>query len=109
VVKLQPTGQNLGRVFNFRNGRVPAVHFLCYKVKLPNLKLKTRLKQLSSFLLLNIMLTSSANVLHTRIENVSVLEIFCAEMNFGLQFFFQKSIVIFLLVFNIESFMHVQN
>jgi hypothetical protein len=94
VVKLQPTGQNLGRVFNFRNGRVHAVHFLCYKVKLPNLNVKNWPKQLSGFLLLNIMLTSSANALHTRIENVSVLESFCAEMNFGLQFFFQTSIVI---------------
>jgi hypothetical protein len=43
--KLQLTGQNLGRVFNFRNDRVHAVHFLCYGVKLPNLKLKTWPKQ----------------------------------------------------------------
>jgi hypothetical protein len=43
--KLQLTGQNLGRVFNFRNGRVHAVHFLCYGVKLPNFKLKTWPKQ----------------------------------------------------------------
>jgi hypothetical protein len=43
--KLQLTGQNLGRVFNFRNGCVHAIHFLCYGVKLTNLKLKTRPKQ----------------------------------------------------------------
>jgi hypothetical protein len=44
--KLQLAGQNLGRVFNFRNGRAHAVHFHCYGVKLTNLKLKTRVKQL---------------------------------------------------------------
>ena len=43
--KLQLTGRNMGRVFNFRNGRVHVVRFLCYGVKLPNLKLKTRPKQ----------------------------------------------------------------
>jgi hypothetical protein len=52
--KLQLTGQNLGRVFNFRNGRVHVVHFVCYEVKLTNLKLKTRAKQLSGPLLLDI-------------------------------------------------------
>jgi hypothetical protein len=44
--KLKLAGQNLGPVFNFRGGRVHAVHLLCYKVKLPNLKLKTWTKQL---------------------------------------------------------------
>ncbi len=38
--KLQLTGQNLGQVFNFRNGHVHVAHFLCYGVKLPNLKMK---------------------------------------------------------------------
>jgi hypothetical protein len=56
--KLQLTGQNLGRVFNFRNVRVHAVHLLCYGVKLPNLKLKTRPKQLLGSLPLDIMLPS---------------------------------------------------
>jgi hypothetical protein len=46
MYKLQPTGQNLGRVFNFRFGHLHAEHFWCYQVKLPNLKLKTRPKQL---------------------------------------------------------------
>ncbi len=54
--KLQLTGQNLGRVFNFRNGRVHAVHLLCCGVKLPNLKLKTRPKQLLGSLPLDIAL-----------------------------------------------------
>jgi hypothetical protein len=54
--KLQLTGQNLGRVFNFRNGRVHVVHFLCYVVKLPNLKLKTQPKQLLGYLPLDIVL-----------------------------------------------------
>jgi hypothetical protein len=44
--KLQPTGQNLRQVFNFRNGREHSVHFIFYRVKLPNLKLKTQTKQL---------------------------------------------------------------
>jgi hypothetical protein len=38
--KLQLTGQNLGRVFYFRNGHVHVVYFLCYGVKLLSLKLK---------------------------------------------------------------------
>ncbi len=43
---LQLTGQNLGRVFNFRFGHLQAEHFGCYQVKLPNLKMKTQAKQL---------------------------------------------------------------
>jgi hypothetical protein len=54
--KLQLTGQNLGRVFNFRNSRVLAVHLLCYGVKLPNLKLTTPTKQFLGSLLLDITL-----------------------------------------------------
>ncbi len=47
--KLQLTGRNLGRVFNFRFGHLRAEHFWCYQVKLPDLKLKTRPKQTSRF------------------------------------------------------------
>ncbi len=54
--KLQLTGRNMGRVFNFRNGRVHVVRFLCYGVKLPNLKLKTQPKQLLGLLPLDITL-----------------------------------------------------
>jgi hypothetical protein len=54
--KLQLTGQNLGRVFNFSNGHELIVHFLCYGVKLPNLKLKTQPKQLLGLLPLDIAL-----------------------------------------------------
>ncbi len=53
---LQLTGQNLGRVFNYRNGREHAIHFLCYGVKLPNLKLKTRPKQLLGYLPLDVIM-----------------------------------------------------
>jgi len=42
--KLQTTGQNLGRVFNFRSGCVRAMHLLCNGLKLLNLELKTRPK-----------------------------------------------------------------
>ncbi len=58
--KLQLTGRNLGRVFNFRSGRVHAMHLLCYGVKLPNLKLKTRPKQLLGYLPLDIALPAAA-------------------------------------------------
>ncbi len=44
--ELQLTGQNLGQVFNLRNGHLHAAKFLVLSVKLPNLQLKTRLKQL---------------------------------------------------------------
>jgi hypothetical protein len=54
--RLQLTGQNLGRVFYFRYGRVRAVHFLCLGVKLPNLKMKTQPKQVLGSLLLDIAL-----------------------------------------------------
>jgi hypothetical protein len=46
MCKLLLTGQNLGRVFNFRSGHLHAATFLVLSVKLPNLQLKTRPKQL---------------------------------------------------------------
>ncbi len=54
--KLQLTGQNLCRVFYFRYGSGHDVHFLCWGVKLPNLKLKTRPEQVLGSLLLDIAL-----------------------------------------------------
>ncbi len=54
--KLQLTGQNLARVFNSRIGRLYAAHSCSYRFKLPNLKLKTRPKQLSGYLPLDIAL-----------------------------------------------------
>ncbi len=59
--KLELTGQNLVRVFNFKSGRVHSMHFLCYGVKLTNLKLKTRPSQLLGSLLLHITLPASLN------------------------------------------------
>ncbi len=50
------TGQNLGRVFNFRSGHFHAAHLWCNPVKLLNLKLKTRPKQLLVSLPLDITL-----------------------------------------------------
>jgi len=44
--KLQLTEQNLGRLFNSRSGCMCAMHLFCYEAKQPNLKLKTRAKQL---------------------------------------------------------------
>jgi hypothetical protein len=54
--KLQLTGQNLRRVFNFGNGCVHALHLLCCREKLPNLVLKTQPKQLLGSLQLHIAL-----------------------------------------------------
>jgi hypothetical protein len=48
--KLQLTGQNLGRVFNFRSDHLHAPIFLVLLVKLPNLQLKTQPKQLLGYL-----------------------------------------------------------
>jgi hypothetical protein len=44
--KLEITGQNLGRVINFRSGHLHATHLWSYPAKVPNLKLKTRPEQL---------------------------------------------------------------
>ncbi len=44
--KLRLTGQNQGRVFNFRSGHLHTALFLLLSIKLPTLQLKTRLKQL---------------------------------------------------------------
>jgi hypothetical protein len=49
MVKLQREGQNLGRVLNFRSG------YAYTKAKLPNFKLKTRPKQLSDLVPLDIL------------------------------------------------------
>jgi hypothetical protein len=57
--KLQLTGQNLGRVFNFRSGHLHASTFLVLLVKLPNSQLKTRHKQLLGSLRIVIALPSS--------------------------------------------------
>jgi hypothetical protein len=56
-VKHPPTGQNQGRVFNSRSGRVFATQLPCFEAKLPNLELKTRSKQLLGFLPIDIALT----------------------------------------------------
>jgi hypothetical protein len=67
------TGQNLGRVFIFRFGHLHAEHFCCYQVKLPNLKLKTQLKQLLGSLPLVIALPGYTHTYLTYIA-VSVVE-----------------------------------
>jgi len=53
--KLKLTGQNLGRVFNFRNVCMRDMHLYSYAAKGPNLELKTEHKQLF-FLPLDIIL-----------------------------------------------------
>jgi len=54
--KLQLVGQNLGRGFNFKSGHLHAADLWCYWVKLHNLNLKTRPKQLLGSLPLDIAL-----------------------------------------------------
>ncbi len=54
----------MGQVFFFRNGHVHAVHFLCYEVKRPNLKLKTQPKQLLGYLLLGIVLPAGTIIFY---------------------------------------------
>ncbi len=62
--KLQLTGQNLGWVFNLRSVHLPVAHLWCYLVKLPNLKLKTRHKQLLGSLPLDFALPGLLIILH---------------------------------------------
>jgi hypothetical protein len=59
--KLQLTGQNLGRVYNFRNGHLHAATFSVLSVKLPNLQLKTQPKQLQGSLPLVIALPAQTH------------------------------------------------
>jgi len=49
-------GRNLSRVFFFRSGHLHAANLWCFRVKLPNLKLKTRPAQLLDSLPLDITL-----------------------------------------------------
>ncbi len=44
--ELKLTGRNLGRVFNYRLGHACTGHIIVHISKQPNLKLKTRPKQL---------------------------------------------------------------
>jgi len=62
--KLQLTGQNLGRVFNFRTGHLNAADLGCYWVKLPNLNLKTQPKQLLDSLPRDIVLPVATKTFH---------------------------------------------
>ncbi len=50
MAKVQLTGQNLGRVFNFRSGYNGAMHFRPYEAKQPSLNLKSWHKQLLGYL-----------------------------------------------------------
>ena len=59
--KLQLTGQNLGRVFNFRSGHLHALTILVLSVKLPSLQLKNQPKQLLGSLPLVITLPALAD------------------------------------------------
>jgi hypothetical protein len=54
--KLKLTGRNLGRVFKFRRGCLHSIQLYYFETKLPNLKLKTRAKQLLGALLVDITL-----------------------------------------------------
>ncbi len=60
--RLQSTGQNLGRVFNSRSGRMCATHLCCCEGKRSNLKLKTQTKQILGSLPLICVLTWSIDI-----------------------------------------------
>ncbi len=68
--QLQLTGQNLGRVFNFRFVHLQAKHFRCCQVKLPNLKSKAWPTQLLGSLPLVITLHARALPLPKNIKPV---------------------------------------
>jgi len=76
--KLQPTGWNLGRVFNFRSGHLNDAGLWCYWVKLPSLKLKTRPIQLQGSIVLPV---ASCHVISSAprlsIENYLTDSTFC--------------------------------
>jgi hypothetical protein len=59
---LQLIGQSLGQIYNSRSGCVLPYTHVAIKQKLPNLKLKTWLKQLLGFLPLDIVLPGSPNI-----------------------------------------------
>jgi hypothetical protein len=67
--KLQLTGQNPGRVFNFRSCHFHSAHLWRYRVKLPNLKLKTRPKQLLGSLPLDIAFPAEFHQDHLHLVN----------------------------------------
>jgi hypothetical protein len=58
--KLELTGRNQGRVFKFRRGCLHAIQLYYFETKLPNLKLKTRPKQLLGSLQVDIALPAVA-------------------------------------------------
>ncbi len=62
VSDIQSTVENLGWVFNSRSGRVYVMHLCYYETKVPNLKLKTRPKQLLDYLLLDTALPGSGSL-----------------------------------------------
>jgi len=70
--KLKLTGQNLGRVFKFRRGCFHAIQLYYFETKLPNLKLKTRPKQLLCSLPVDIALPSLADRIKETLENLHV-------------------------------------
>jgi hypothetical protein len=61
--KLRLKRQNLGRVFNSRHGRACLFHAIAHITKQPNLQLKTRPKQLLSYLPLTFVLPTETHKL----------------------------------------------
>jgi hypothetical protein len=66
--KLHLPGLNQGRVFNSRSGTVHTTHFYCYRVKLPDLKLKIRTKLLLGPLLLDNVLLAALKIFVERMR-----------------------------------------
>jgi hypothetical protein len=89
--KLQLTGRNQGRVFDFRFGHLHAEHLWCYQVKLPNSKLKTRLKQLLGFLLLVIALPGVPDGNTVRVSSLLYFKTLDASFPNTLAYLYDKS------------------
>jgi hypothetical protein len=89
--KLQQTGRNQGRVFDFRFGHLQAEHLWCYQVKLPNLKLKTRPKQLLGFLPLVIVLPGVPDGNTVRVSSLFYFKTLDAPFTNTLAFLYAKS------------------
>ncbi len=99
--KLEPTGHNLGRVYNSKLRHSSECHAIAYITEWPNLKLKTRPKQLLGSLPLSFTLPALARIQNgtSRVtfqivaslldyhdnRNVFMIKVYCSE-SFTTQF-----------------------
>ncbi len=82
--KLKLTGRNLRQVFNSRLGRAFIGHAILHITTQPNLKLKTRPKQLLGYLLLDFILPDLGNSCLIFIKNNTRLERLARDKHYSL-------------------------